>query len=593
MTKVRVGYALFAAYLIATCVHIGWVVAHEPFSFDAWNVALDTGAKPGNLSRFFDYWAYEYTHSNPRLGQPLTYLVYKFDYLAEVLTPLAFVAISAAITTLGLGRLPRKGRDLALWAIALGCSWFALPEIGRNMFCRAYATNYVYTIAAVLWFLVPVRLGIGKRPALYAVCGLLVGMCNEHTGPALVLLLGGYAWWLRRRGEPFAYPLAGAIGVALGFAALFFAPGQDERYGGLAEQVSLPMRLIQRGVVGNLDIVRDWIVYAAPLLVIVAILVLARTDEEKRARALRGIAVACATGLVITMTLFVSPKLGSRFYMVPMALLLAGVIGLADVVLERRALCGLVAVAVAASIYAGVRTVPLYAKVAAQAAERMTALEATPPGDVFIADAWEQVEESWWFIGDDFRDVQKCDMVARYFGFTRVYFRGYERLAPLGLGGARFVARYSTADGKTGIDPTFEVGVTKNFDLEAVHAGTLSALEVLRRRIAPAQVDRFELDVEFVGAPPPLPRSKIVVSRWQDGHLEDHIAKLKRSMRARTVELGKGLAGFDVYVVRIGEAPKKLDASREYTPWRGGVYWILACDANECWVIAATRQGGG
>src|SRR4051812_9346106 len=108
--------ASFWAYLAATAVHIGWVVAHEPFSFDAWNVAVDTGARPGSLARFLDYWAYEYTHSNPRIGQPITYLVYKFEYVAEVLTPLAFLAISLAITVLGLGRWPRRGRELALWA---------------------------------------------------------------------------------------------------------------------------------------------------------------------------------------------------------------------------------------------------------------------------------------------------------------------------------------------------------------------------------------------------------------------------------------------------------------------------------------------
>src|SRR5258706_11109955 len=315
---------------------IGWGAAHEPFCFDAWNVAVETDAKPFSVGRFFDYGSYEYTHSNPRIGQPITYLVYKLDYLAEVLTPLAFLAISAAITTLGLGRLPRRARDLALWAVALGCMWFALPEIGRNMFCRAYATNYVYTIAAVLWFLVPLRLGTGKRPILYALAGVAVGMCNEHTGPALVAVLGGYAWWLRRDGKPFWYPAAGAAGVLVGFAALFFAPGQGERYGGIAEEVSLPMRLIQRGVPGNFDILRDWVVYAAPLLLIAVLLLLVRgADEARRARALRWIAVAAGIGVVMAMTLFVSPKLGSRFYMVPMALLLAGVLGVADVVLER------------------------------------------------------------------------------------------------------------------------------------------------------------------------------------------------------------------------------------------------------------------
>ena len=46
--------------------------------------------------------------------------------------------------------------------------------------------------------------------------------------------------------------------MVVGFAAIFFAPGQGERYDGLASKVSLVRRLLQRGVTGNLDIFRDY-----------------------------------------------------------------------------------------------------------------------------------------------------------------------------------------------------------------------------------------------------------------------------------------------------------------------------------------------
>ena len=141
----RVLRVLFALYVIATAIHIGFVVAHEPFAFDAWNMAVDTHARPITPERFFDYWIFEYTHSNPRFGQALTYLAYKVDYFAVIATPLAFIAISLAVTVLGLARWPfRHGRDLALWAIAIGFAWFAYPQIGKTLFCRAYCANYVY-----------------------------------------------------------------------------------------------------------------------------------------------------------------------------------------------------------------------------------------------------------------------------------------------------------------------------------------------------------------------------------------------------------------------------------------------------------------
>ncbi|MBL9019709.1 MAG: hypothetical protein JNL83_36295, partial [Myxococcales bacterium] len=193
---------LFVAYVVATAVHIGTVMFHEPFAFDAWNVARDTSAEPFSLSRFLAYCVDQYTHSNPRVGQWFTYLSYKLEYFAVIATPLVYLATALAITILGLGRLPRwsRGRDLALYAVALGFMWFALPRLGMIMFCRAYGANYLYGACLQLWFLVPLRLrpeGVASVPACiaYFFLGVLAGMANEHTGPTLVLGALGYAAW--------------------------------------------------------------------------------------------------------------------------------------------------------------------------------------------------------------------------------------------------------------------------------------------------------------------------------------------------------------------------------------------------------------
>ena len=105
---------LFVAYVIATAVHIGLVMANEPFAFDAWNLAADTHAEPFTLSRFFDYGIGQYSHSNPRIGQWFTYLAYKLEYFAVIATPLVFIGLAWAVTTLGLGRMPswKRGREI-------------------------------------------------------------------------------------------------------------------------------------------------------------------------------------------------------------------------------------------------------------------------------------------------------------------------------------------------------------------------------------------------------------------------------------------------------------------------------------------------
>jgi hypothetical protein len=593
------------------------VLAHEPFSFDAWNVAVDTGAKPFSVSNFFAYWWQQYTQSNPRLGQPLTYLGYKLEYVAEVVLPLSLLAVTLAATTLGLGRVPgrRRPRDLALWAIAIGFAWFALPELGRNLFCRAYGLNYVFGAAVQLWFLVPLRLVPSRDGSLaaclpYAALGFAAGMCNEHTGPALVVLLAGLAWWHHRKGERPRLLWAGTAGYLAGFCAIFFAPGQGSRYDGLAQKMSLFDRVLSRGVEGNLTIFGDYLLWAAPLLVVIVIVLVASLLARRqpsgdaiaaRERALRLIALALGVGSLVAMTMFVSPKLGARFHFVGLALLLGATLGLIDAVIDRpRLLAPFVVLAVLSSTYAAAKTVPLFYRVSQQGAERMHELAATPIGGVYVADAWAQVDESWWFIGDDFRDYRKRELVASYFGLSRVFFRGYHPRAPLGLTGVRIAPRYWTAGASCAADDEeFEFGVAKGFDLAALHRGAQESIEILRRQLAPTPLARFELPVVFAGERPALPRDQLLLSRWVDGTYEGYVGRFIRrgKQRQRTIGLPKQLAGkpFDIYVLLVGDTFKQLGNAAATTPlafvpWAKGVYWVLACDATTCWVIAASRM---
>jgi hypothetical protein len=578
----RVLRALFGVYVAATALHVGFVMAKEPFAFDAWNIAVDTGAKPFTLGRFLAYWRYEYTHSNPRIGQAFTYLAYKLSAFAVVATPLAFLALTLAVVVLGLGRWPRKGRELALWAVAIGACWFALPQLGKTMFCRAYGANYLYGAALQLWFLVPLRLGVRATPVrmgLYALAGVIAGMCNEHTGPVLCLFMALYAWRSRDR-----FVIAGAAGVIAGFAAIFFAPGQGQRYDGLAQQVSLAGRLLQRGVIGNLEIFRDGLLAAAPLLGLIAIVAwVAAKHDIRPKRALTFIAGALAVAAIVTATIFVSPKLGSRFFLAPMALLLAGFIALCDEVLTTpRRLAPFVVLAVAASVYGAARSAPLYARLHQQSDARMAALEATKPGSVFTAEAFEQVDDSWWFLGDDFRDILKRRLVREYFDLAGVVFRSYDAEAPLAVSDVRLVP-----EAGTGCLPRFELDGYRALDVDSLHKATLDAIARL-----PEPVDHLDLEVEFTGARPELPRPHLYLSRWTPEHFEHYAGTIRRESRTvRVVDVPKDLAGAELYIFHIAGKLEKLDDSHRFTPWGNGIYWALACRGDACFVFAATRLG--
>jgi len=639
----RVLRGLFVVYVAATALHIGLVMAHEPFAFDAWNLAVDTKAQPFSFARWFDYGWYEYTHSNPRIGQWLTYLAYKLEGFAPIATPIAYLGLALAVTVLGLGRFPggrhaagggparSVGRDLALTAIAIGFAWFALPRIGMIMFCRAYGANYLYGAAIQLWFLVPLRLGLGDHGArrawvAYGVLGVVAGMCNEHTGPTLVLFMVGYAAWRQRTtGLVPRLAWAGALGSALGFAAIFFAPGQASRYEGLATKVSLVGRLLQRGITNNLDIFRDWMIGCAPVLgLIVIALVIARRDLSTSGppaspaspappgtpgprgtpsafdRPLHLVGTALIAGTLITATVFVSPKLGPRFYLHGAALVLAGFLAIADQALSStRRLAPFVGLALCASVYAGVRSLPLYYRLGDARAERLAALAATPRGGVFTAASFEQVDDSWWFLGDDFRDVKKRDLVAAYFGLRGVIFRAVDIEAPLGVSDVRLVPRYqvtpaSCLDEHGGLD----LGTYRGIDIGAVHQAMQAAIERLRERLAPAgRLDQLDLVVDFAGAAPPLPRPTLLVGRWLPDGFVGYAGAIERkgTSKTRAIKLPRALAGtdFEIYAYQVDGEARRLgtarDAALEYVPWKRGAYWALACHPAECFVIAAAR----
>ena len=601
---VRILRVLFVAYLAATCAHIGWVMHHEPFSFDAWNLAVDTKAEPATIDRFFAYWRFEYTHSNPRLGQPLTYLAYKLQYIAEILTPLAFALVAVAVVILGTGRWPKRSRDLALIAIALGFAWFSYPQLGKVMFCRAYGANYVYGAAIQLWFLVPLRLSSDGRTStpravLYGLAGVAAGLCNEHTGPTLCLGLLAYAIWLRRGNLAWA----GAIGAIVGFAAIFFAPGQNERYSELAARVSLGGRLIQRGITGNGEIFRQLVFAAAPVLalMVVAFAIATEASEEMRARtrgALRLIAIAMIAATLITMTIFVSPKLGPRFYLLPMALILAGFIALVDALAVT--LVPFVVLAALASLYAAWQTIPLYGRLARESTARLAALDATKPGTVATIDAFEQVDDSWWFLGDDFRDILKRELISDYYDLAGVVLRAYDPTAPLGVSDVRLVPHYelepaSCLDDHGGL----ELDAYRGLDVASIQKAMQDGIAPLRARLGTAGLDKLDLAVDFVGDRPALPRKTLLVGRWRPDRFEGWAGTIARKTRSTTrdVVVPKTLPrDLEIFIYAVGGVAKRLGTSNgeplQYVPWRSGTYWALACRVDECFVIAAAHQGG-
>jgi hypothetical protein len=605
---VRVLRLAFYAYVAITCVHLAYVVHHEPFSFDAWNVSHDTGAKPFSLANFFSFWHQQYTTSNPRIGQPMAYFAYKLVGVTEILTPAAFFAILIAGFTVGTGRFPdrKNNRDLATLAIGIGMLWFVSPNMPAYMFCRAYATNYIWAIAIQLWFLVPMRLGLQRAsvPKLvgYFVLGVVAGMCNEHTGPTLIALPAVWAVWRWRRGDRRPLVWVGIAGAIVGYAIIFFAPGQSQRYEGIAEHYSAVQQVLVRGLAGNVEIYISLLEAIAPSLIL-ALLAIAfgmergdDSDRNAQVRALRFLAVAFLAASLITITVFASPKLGPRFYLHSGMLILAAVLGVIHAFLHRpRNFAPFIVLAVIASGYAIARTVPLYHRMARESDRRLTELAATPRGGVYTATAFDQINENWWTLGDDARDQKKDGMIAQYFDLDRVLFRGGDLWKPLGMSDVKLTMHYDL-DPPVCLDELDHLDVKPwvGRDIAAIHHAFLDVITDARHESG-SHLKTIDLTASFLGTDPPLPRPKIYVARWNEGSLEGYVSKISRAGRssARKVILPKNLVGaWEIYVVAIGDPPKLLGKSTStdlaYEPWTSGTYWVLACKPDYCFVTFST-----
>jgi hypothetical protein len=612
---------LFYLYVAITLVHIGYVVYCEPFAFDAWNVAVDSHAEPISISRFFAFWYQQYTESNPRIGQPLAYLTYKTVGTAEILTPLAYLAVVVGGFVVALGRLPRRqnGADLATIAIGIGFLWFAAPNFPAYMFCRAYATNYLWAAAVQVWFIAALRLHVPVRHVgpvkLLGIflLGVVAGMGNEHVGPTLILVVAGFAivhWRRTREHSPFRY--AALLGLVTGYALIFFAPGQNQRYDGLAEKFTLTQQILVRGLKGNLDIMQGMLYAASPLLVLLVFIVASGlmfegreesqlgTVRKEQRDALAVIGWTLLAGALMTITLFASPKLGPRFYIHPMFALLAGVLGVTRTFLHRRrSFAPFVVLAGLASSYAIGRTVPLFHSLKEDSDTRLAELEATPAGGVYTAQAWEQVGESWWFLGDDARDQKKRELIADYFALDRVLFRGGNMWSTLGLTDVKLVMQYRfepdlCVDELEGLDLKPYIGR----DIGALHHAFLDAITEVQN-VTSAKLRTMDLVVTFLATPPPLPRPRTYLARWRNGVMEGYTAQMARIGRTkdRKLELAQELRSDDweIFLVAIGDPPRRLGLGSQgtfiYQPWRTAQYWALACKPEHCFVIFTASHG--
>lgn len=382
-----------------------------------WHHATDVGV--------IEFAKDSYLHNNPRLGQAITWLLLTPGPWHVIVTPVVELAMFYVLCVLVLGRSPslRRTDDALLFATVVAMFAASCPQIGSMLFYRPFTGNYLYGLVISLLVLVPYRLDLEKpvssrwlAPVMF-VGGLAAGLSNEHTDPAIAALciVATIVAWRRRSLR--AWMIAGVVGVLVGSAMLYFAPGQAFRYDGLATKQSVVQRIVSRGT-GNFAVIGTSLRYLRPLLLwLVPASILAIVARRRVPRITWGLG---ATALAITLTLLASPKQGPRLHLATVAFGCAAAAAFVHAQLERtwqRLVTILLAIVMAG--WTGYRLLSIYARIGPQAHERIAAILHAEPGSTLHLAPYP-FPHTRYFMGDDLYLEKYRRYVAESFNLAKI-----------------------------------------------------------------------------------------------------------------------------------------------------------------------------
>jgi hypothetical protein len=374
---------------------------------------------------------------------------------------------------------------------------------------------------------------------------------------------------------------------------LLLAPGQSERYHGLAQAHTLLGNVVERGALGNLRLVGMFCVYtSAAWALLSAAMVTARRASLEWRRPVK--LLACAALAIAVFVLF-SPKQGPRLFYAPAVVLAAAVaIALEAAWPGRRARlvlagAGTIAIFACASI-----VIALERDAAADFADRVALLERTHNSSLVAVPPYRHFLPTWWTYGDDFRSAPRRRSVVRtLFGDGDAVLDTRDPIA-LGAGvtlaldvdvtppvpdAARvadpddtgFSDQLFTADGLAAISARF-------------HTATAVLTSVPGHRVSHVALHALGLPLGELGDRP------LEVCAWRDG--VEHVPIGHRDGELAVAAATWPADARDVFVYNAGRAVPVTTARRGddlvVTPpdLGAGGYALLACDALACHVVA-------
>ena len=383
----------------------------EPVQNDGWTHIYWYKWHTLSLGSAWEFVRHSYLTENPRIGQLFTLVLHSRSPVQVIVTPILDLLVFALATAFALGRMPslRRTGDALAFATVAAIVAIITAQFGSLMFYRPFVGNYTVGLALDLAWLLPFRTLPRPRwwmAPVWLALGFVAGMCNEHTGLAMLAIAVGVVAVRWRRGErPAVWMIAAIVGLAAGYVLLLVAPGQSLRYSGLATKAGVLERIVDRGAWQNVHVVLYLLLNVARALPWLALgaIALVRLHPPALDRGPRtALLVAAAASLAVTLTLLASPLIGPRLYFasfVAAAIAIAGWVVAQLVATWARIACA--ALAVIALAYTSWQLVAWYRVYGPLGAERYAKIWTSTPGTI-VEVPHNPLHSNRLFAGDDF-----------------------------------------------------------------------------------------------------------------------------------------------------------------------------------------------
>jgi Family of unknown function (DUF6056) len=404
-----------------------------------------------------------------------------------------------------------------------------------------------------------------------------------------------------RRRALRTWMVSATLSVWCGYLLLYFAPGQKLRYGGMANQGGRLTTLIERGLLGTIDVVLEFLRELQPalLVVVIAAVLVARSANRvvlERRSALVATSFLVVAGSIIG-TLFFSPVFGERLFFAPATLACIALLAILACWLEQPAVRGvIVGISAFVILYIGGRSLLIYQEAHGEFVVRDRLLRAPTQGVAHVP-PYTSSDRSFFFLGDDFFYASLRETVAREVydkpgvEFDR-YLTNAQPSAPFDVSWElEYQPPLSAADMVRAVGMPDYVPSYSEWSLSRIRR-YLPKLRTIPGHQLRAIRARLNLDSSRFGGRP------VYGSAWEDGKYTyiDYRVEGSDDGWPTLLYFGATLPGTDpeFYVSACGEDrpastsahPKGVEVKWE--PWCQGPYVVYVCAETACWLSAQT-----